>query len=67
MKIVARGWEWEFTKNPTQWIAFECKYCGYIETHPSNRSDGYRCPTCNGGPYVPKGYVRKVKEVKSGR
>ncbi len=64
MKIIARGWEFEFTEKPTQWVAYKCRNCGYIETYPSNRCDGYRCPSCDGGPYVRIGYLHKIKELK---
>lgn len=63
-QIKARGWLWERSEKPTQWLALRCQHCGHIETYPVNTSDGKCCPRCESGLYVAIGYVRKAREIK---
>ena len=62
-QIKARGWLWNRSDKPTQWVEVECYYCENITTYPSNAYQKTYCKVCRGANLF-KGYVRKVKEIK---
>jgi ribosomal protein S27E len=55
------NYEYEFTKDKTHHVLMQCKYCNEARIIPANTSDGRRCPNCNGGLYIPIGYVKEVR------
>lgn len=63
-QIKVRGWMWDRSEKPTQWVALRCLTCGDIMTYPARTTDGRRCNKCESGNVILEGYVRKVREIR---
>lgn len=63
-QIKDRGWMWDTSEKPTQWVAYYCYNCREVSVYPSNYTPDI-CKECYKAPLAKSGYVRKVKEVKT--
>lgn len=61
-QIKARGWLWDRSEKPTQWLAYECVKCGKTFIYPRLKFKR-NCAGCN-ATMMPYGYVRKAREIK---